>query len=245
MRKFGLIGEHLPHSFSGHYFAAKFEREGITNCEYSLYELAQIEDVKPLLHPTDGLEGFNITIPYKRDIIQYLDVLSPEAKAVGAVNCVKRVDDKLIGYNTDIIGLYDSMVTFLDGAQPSHALILGTGGAASAVEYVMQQLNIAYKVVSRSKGEGRITYSELTPDIVATTPLIINATPLGTFPDVESAPDLPYQSLTPSHYLFDLVYNPPLTQFLKRGKERGAKICNGEAMLIGQAEAAWKIWNNR
>ncbi len=243
MRKFGLIGEHLPHSFSGKYFAAKFEREGIEGCEYSLYELPTIEAVEPLLDPEDGVEGFNITIPYKREIMRYLDALSPEAEAVGAVNCVKRSGDKLVGYNTDIIGLKDSMVKFLDGNRPKRALILGTGGAASAVEYVMKELGIEYTVVSRRGGEGRITYNDLTDSIIADNTLIINATPLGTYPDVESAPELPYRAITEGHYLFDLVYNPPLTKFLNLGKEQGATICNGEAMLVGQAEAAWKIWN--
>ncbi|MFR9672325.1 MAG: shikimate dehydrogenase [Rikenellaceae bacterium] len=247
MRKFGLIGEHLPHSFSGRYFASKFEREGITDCSYSLYELPHIEALEEqgLIAPLaeGGLEGFNITIPYKRDVMRYLDRLSPEADSIGAVNCVKREGESLVGYNTDIIGLYNSMIDFLGEVRTSKALILGTGGAASAVEYVMRQLGIEYSVVSRSKGENRITYGELTPEVIAENLLIINATPLGTFPNVDSSPAIPYEAITPSHYLFDLVYNPPLTQFLERGRDQGASICNGEAMLIGQAEAAWKIWN--
>ncbi|MFI3305560.1 MAG: shikimate dehydrogenase [Rikenellaceae bacterium] len=245
MRKFGLIGEHLPHSFSGRYFAAKFEREGIAECEYSLYELPDIEGVLPLLDPVSGLEGFNITIPYKRDIMRYLDELSPEAAAVGAVNCVRRCGDRLVGYNTDIIGLKDSMVEFLGDARPAQALILGTGGAASAVEYVLRELGVAYSVVSRRSAEGRITYADVTAEVVAANQLIVNATPLGTYPDVESSPDLPYSQITSDHYLFDLVYNPPLTKFLEQGQSHGASICNGEAMLVGQAEAAWRIWNSR
>ncbi len=244
MRKFGLIGKHLPHSFSGRYFAEKFDREGITGCEYSLYELPSIEGVEPLLDHIDGLEGFNITIPYKRDIMRYLDSLSVEAEAVGAVNCVKREGDKLVGHNTDIIGLYNSLSNFLGDFRPSHALILGTGGAASAAEYVLNRLGVEYKIVSRQGGEGRLTYEDVTPEVVADNHLIINATPLGTFPNIETAPALPYSSITSSHYLFDMVYNPPLTKFLSRGEARGAAICNGEAMLVGQAEAAWQIWNS-
>ncbi len=244
MRRFGLIGRHLPHSFSARYFADKFEREGISGCEYSLYELPTIEGVEELLRTTEGLEGFNVTIPYKLDVMRYLDELADEAAAIGAVNCVKISNNRLKGYNTDVIGLYDSMVEFLGGYHPQRALILGTGGASLAVVWVMERLNIEYTIVSRTKREGVITYDEITPEMISETELIINATPLGTFPDVDSAPPIDYDSLSSSHYLFDLVYNPPLTKFLAEGKARDAHICNGEAMLIGQAEAAWRIWND-
>ncbi len=243
MRRFGLIGRHLPHSFSARYFADKFEREGIAGCEYSLYELPTIEALEEMLRTTEGLEGFNVTIPYKLDVMRYLDEVADEAAAIGAVNCVKISNNRLKGYNTDVIGLYDSMVEFLEGYRPERALILGTGGASLAVVWVMERLNIEYRVVSRTKREGVITYEEITPEELSETELIINATPLGTFPDMDSAPQIDYSRLTSSHYLFDLVYNPPLTKFLAEGKARGAKVCNGEAMLIGQAEAAWQIWN--
>ncbi len=244
MRQFGLIGEHLPHSFSGVYFAEKFEREQICDCNYALYELAQIEELEQLLLSTPQMVGFNVTIPYKQQVLRYLTQLSPEAEAVGAVNCVKIVGEQLIGYNTDIIGLGDSLSSFLDGVRPLHALILGSGGASLAVEYILKQLGIEYSVVSRTpRNSSQITYSDITSEVIAENKLIINATPLGTFPNVETMPDIAYEYLTAEHYLFDLVYNPPLTKFLKMGELKGAKICNGQAMLIGQAEAAWKIWN--
>ncbi len=249
MRKFGLIGEHLPHSFSGRYFAEKFEREGIVGCEYSLHELATIDELTELLESTPELVGFNVTIPYKQQVMKFLDGLSPEAEAIGAVNCVKREGGKLIGYNTDIIGLQSSMEEFFnrDGFKPVSALILGTGGAALAVEYIMDKLGVKYKVVSRSASPKveRITYDEVTPELVADTLLIINATPLGTFPNVDSSPAIPYEALSEEHHLFDLVYNPPMTQFMERGAAQGAKVCNGQAMLVGQAEAAWEIWNKK
>ncbi len=243
MRKFGLIGEHLPHSFSGKYFAEKFLREGIADCEYSLYELPRIEDLEPLLSSTPEIEGFNVTIPYKQQVMRYLASLSAEAKAVGAVNCVRREADGWVGYNTDVVGLRNSLLDFLDDTKPSHALILGTGGAALAAEYILQELGIEYTIVSRTKSEKQITYSEITAEVIECNKLIINATPLGTFPNTDTSPDIPYEHITPDHYLFDLVYNPPLTKFLASGESRGAKICNGTEMLIGQAEAAWEIWN--
>ncbi len=243
MRRFGLIGEHLPHSFSAKYFAEKFEREDIADCDYSLYELAKIEEVEELLKTPD-LVGFNITIPYKQQIMRYLDALSPEAERIGAVNCVNiDRDGRLTGYNTDIIGLRDSLIKFLDGVQPERALILGTGGAAQAVQYLMGEMEIEYLIVSRDLTKGNITYDQITPEIIQSHKLIINATPLGTYPNVDSFPLLPYAYLTSEHYLYDLVYNPPLTQFLSFGQDRGAHICNGQEMLIGQAEAAWTIWN--
>lgn len=243
MRRFGLIGEHLPHSFSGRYFASKFEAEGIADCRYDLYELSSIEQVESLIDPVNGLDGFNVTIPYKQQIIPYLDALSAEAEAIGAVNCVCREGDWLVGYNTDVIGFRDSLLAMLKESRPTQALILGTGGAALAVEYILRKMEIEVTIVSRRSGSGRISYEDITHSLIAATKLIVNATPLGTFPDVESYPNIPYEQLNDSHYLYDLVYNPPLTQFLAKGAARGAKICNGEAMLVGQAEASWDIWN--
>ncbi len=243
MRKFALIGEHLPHSFSGKYFAEKFQNEGIKDCEYSLCELSKIEEVEALFDDKEVV-GFNVTIPYKLQIMQYLDALSPEAERIGAVNCVAISEDgKRTGYNTDIMGLRESMLEFLGGDIPPRALVLGTGGAAQAVQYLMTELGIEYLIVSRDATKGNITYDEITPEMIGEHRLIINATPLGTYPNVDSFPTLPYAYLTPEHYLYDLVYNPPLTQFLSFGQDRGAKICNGQAMLVGQAEAAWRIWN--
>ncbi len=244
MRKFGLIGEHLPHSFSGKYFGKKFAKEGIADCQYDLYELPNIEEVEKLFADKD-MEGFNVTIPYKLAIIPYLDRLSPEAQAIGAVNCVAicPTTKERVGYNTDIIGFRDSLLEFLGRDIPPKALILGTGGAAQAVQYLMAELDIEYMIVSRDITKGNITYDDITSEMITEYRLIINATPLGTFPNVDSFPRLPYAYLTPNHYLYDLVYNPPLTQFLSFGQDRGAKICNGLAMLTGQAEAAWRIWN--
>ncbi len=177
--------------------------------------------------------------------MEYLDHLSPEAERIGAVNCVAILQDgKRTGYNTDIMGLRDSMLEFLGADIPPRALILGTGGAAQAVQYLMMELGVDYLIVSRDPMKGNITYDDITPEMVGEYRLIINATPLGTFPNVDSFPKLPYAFLTPEHFLYDLVYNPPMTQFLSFGKDRGAKICNGQAMLVGQAEAAWKIWND-
>ncbi len=243
MRRFGLIGEHLPHSFSGKYFNEKFEREGILNCDFSLYELPTIEHLEQLLASQPPLYGFNVTIPYKQQVMRYLTKLSPEAEAVGAVNCVKIEGNDLTGYNTDIIGFRESLLNLLGECRPEHALILGTGGAALAVEYILNELNIEFSVVSRSAGEGRITYDEITKEVIDANKLIINATPVGTFPKVDFAPNIPYEYLTSEHFLYDLVYNPPLTKFLANGELKGASICNGEAMLVAQAEAAWTIWN--
>lgn len=243
MRKFGLIGEHLPHSFSGKYFAEKFKNENISECDYSLYELPKIEDLEQLLNSQPPLEGFNVTIPYKQQVMKYLTKLSPEAKAVGAVNCVKIEGRELTGYNTDIIGFKMSLLDMLGDYRPDHALILGTGGAALAVEYILSELDIKYSIVSRKGGDDRIAYDELTKEVINANKLIINATPVGTFPEVDFAPNIPYEYLTSEHYLYDLIYNPPLTKFLANGESKGAKICNGQAMLIAQAEAAWAIWN--
>lgn len=242
MRKFGLIGRHLPHSFSGRYFTGKFEREGIEDCQYLLYEMETIEGVEALLADPE-IEGFSVTIPYKLEVMRYLTSLSEEAEAVGAVNCVSRRGDEIKGYNTDIIGFEESLLTLLDGERPEKALILGSGGASMAVEYVLGRLGIAFTVVSRRGGEGRYSYEELTPEVIDEHRLIVNATPLGTFPDIDNAPALNYSAITPNHYLYDLVYNPPLTKFLSLGQQNGAKVCNGQAMLVSQAEAAWKIWN--
>lgn len=243
MIRFGLIGKTLKHSFSGDYFAKKFEAEGIENHSYSLFELADIAEIKALIADPE-LRGFNITIPYKRDIIPYLDALSPEAESVGAVNCVKIEDGKLTGYNTDIGGFSHALECFLDGVKPSHALILGTGGASQAVQYSLSNMGIPFAVVSRSAQQADLTYEDITAEVVAANKLIINSTPLGTYPDVESAPQLPYNLLTAEHYLFDLVYNPVVTTFMRQGDEQGAKVTNGYEMLVGQAEESWKIWNS-
>ncbi len=242
MRKYGLIGKTLKHSFSASYFAEKFKKEGIIDCEYSLYELEKIEDVVELVKREKELCGFNVTIPYKQQIFPYLDQIDVVAERIGAVNCVKIVDGKLVGYNTDIVGLRSSMAALLGGSFVDSALVLGTGGASSAVQYMLGEMGIAFELVSRDPHKSNITYSTISAEDIARTQLIINTTPLGTYPDTDSAPQIPYAYVSPAHFLFDLVYNPPITQFLSYGQQRGAHTLNGETMLLAQAEESWAIW---
>lgn len=245
MREFGLIGRSLSHSASQRYFTAKFEREGLADCSYSMFEIPQIDDLPRLLAEHPCLCGFNVTIPYKQQILPYLDDMSFEARNVGAVNCVRRMaDGRLFGYNTDIVGIRSSLDELLGAEQPK-ALVLGTGGASQAVQYVLAEREMEYLIVSRNPASGNLTYSQVTVDIISEYKLIINATPVGTYPDVDAAPMIPYAFLTPAHRLFDLVYNPPLTQFLDYGRQRGAAVMNGELMLRRQADAAWQIWNSK
>lgn len=243
MRRFGLIGKKLGHSFSARYFAEKFEREGLQDCDYSLYELPEIECVKEfMLKP--NLVGFNVTIPYKQQVIPYLDDLHPQAAEVGAVNCVKILSDgRKIGYNTDVDGVRVSLNKLLGGDKVESALILGTGGAAQAVDYVLRERGIELKVVSRDKSRGDLTYDDLTQDVMSAHRLIINASPVGMFPACDDAPAIPYAMLSGSHYLFDLVYNPLVTRFMELGAAQGAKTLSGIDMLYAQAESAWRIWN--
>lgn len=243
MRRFGLIGKKLGHSFSARYFAEKFEREGLQDCDYSLYELPEIECVKDfMLKP--NLVGFNVTIPYKQQVIPYLDDLHPQAAEVGAVNCVKILPDgRKIGYNTDVDGVRVSLNKLLGGDKVESALILGTGGAAQAVDYVLRERGIELKVVSRDKSRGDLTYDELSQDVMSAHRLIINASPVGMFPACDDAPAIPYAMLSGSHYLFDLVYNPLVTRFMELGAAQGAKTLSGIDMLYAQAESAWRIWN--
>ncbi len=244
MIKYGLIGKTLKHSFSGDYFAKKFEQEGIEGHSYSLFELEDITKVEALIAEGSELRGFNITIPYKRDIMPCLDSMSAEAEAIGAVNCVKIVDGKLKGYNTDVGGFSRALEHFLDGVKPSHALVLGTGGASQAVQFALGKMGILFDVVSRSVSQADLVYEDIDEAVIAKSQLIINTTPLGTYPDVLSAAQIPYKLLTSEHYLFDLVYNPSTTAFMRLGEEQGAKVTNGYEMLVGQAEESWSIWNS-
>lgn len=244
MRRYGLIGKPLGHSFSARYFAGKFRREKITDCRYDLFELPEIDRLPALLEEYPDLCGFNVTIPYKRSVFDFLQDVSDEAQRIGAVNCVRRNGGRLTGYNTDIEGIRLSLSLLLQGADPGAALVLGTGGASQAVQYALAEAGIPFSIVSRDAARGNLTYADLTPDVMNECRLIVNATPVGTFPHVDQAPDLPYDSLTASHYLFDLVYNPERTLFLQRGAERGAHTLNGLPMLEAQAEAAWRIWND-
>ena len=242
-RLYGLIGFPLGHSFSARYFTVKFQRENLSGYEYRNFPLESIRELPAMLENHPGLLGFNVTIPYKQEVIPFLTALSAEAREIGAVNCVKITPQGLYGHNTDAYGFRKSLLGLIGPMRPD-ALILGTGGASKAVGYVLRELGIAYTTVSRSGGPGRLCYRELTAEVMHSHPLIVNATPLGTFPKVAGCPALPYETITPAHFLFDLVYNPPLTEFLRRGKAQGAAICNGYEMLVGQAEKAWEIWND-
>lgn len=244
MRRFGLIGYPLGHSFSRVYFNAKFEREGYSDCLFDNYPLENINELPALLLSQPQLCGLCVTIPYKEKVISYLHEVSDVVKSTGACNCISIQGDRLSGHNTDVIGFKTSLQK---GLKPYHkkALILGEGGAAKAVAYVLGMENIQYRFVVRAGEESaqRLFYSSLNEDIMREHLLIINTTPLGTFPAVDEAPPIPYSALTDRHYLFDLVYNPAQTLFLKHGAEKNCAIRNGQEMLELQAEAAWKIWN--
>jgi shikimate dehydrogenase len=243
MRKFGLIGYPLSHSFSAGFFAEKFATEGITDCSYTSHAIDTIEKLPQLLDENPELEGLNVTIPYKKSVIAYLHAANEAVNKIGACNCIKISQGRLVGFNTDIIGFENSLSPNLT---PGHtrALILGTGGSAVAVAFVLDKLGIEYAFVSRQKaGNNNVTYSELNERIIKAHTLIINTTPLGMFPSVDACPDIPYRFLTPEHYLFDLVYNPAETLFLRNGGQRGAITKNGSDMLVIQAEESWRIWN--
>lgn len=240
--EYGLIGRSLAHSFSQTYFTQKFAREGI-DATYNLFELPEIEALPPFLEAHPNLRGFNVTIPYKQTIIPYLDRLDSSAQWIGAVNCVKRECDRWVGYNTDYLGFGESLQQLLGGVMPEHALVLGTGGASLAVQYVLARFEIPYSLVSRDATRGNYTYNDLPEELFVDSKLIINTTPLGTYPNVNGLPLLPYHLLTSEHHLFDLVYNPPQTAFLKKGEMVGAQLMNGERMLHIQAEEAWRIWD--
>ncbi|MBR3466715.1 MAG: shikimate dehydrogenase [Bacteroidales bacterium] len=244
MREFGLIGKTLKHSFSQKYFEEKFRREQITDASYSLFELTDIKQLTEFIRQRSQLVGFNVTIPYKQQIIPYLDELSEEAAAVNAVNTVviERVSGQILtkGHNTDIIGFRESL---REVDLPKQALVLGTGGAAAAVTYVLENLGCRCTAISRDPQRG-LPYSALNADIIRQHKFIVNCTPLGTYPNINEKPDIPYEGLSGEHFLYDLVYNPSETALLKEGILRGAKVQNGLQMLHAQAEASWRIWNN-
>lgn len=240
MRHYGLIGRRLSHSFSAKFFGAKFASEQI-DADYMLFELDSLDSLHKLIADYH-LDGFNVTIPYKESIIPLLDELSDEAREVGAVNCVVMCNGKLIGHNTDIVGI-EASLHWLDVNAEFKALILGTGGASKAVQYILRKYGIEYKCVSRDNNRGDISYNKLTAEIIAEHKLIVNTTPLGMYPDIGSAPNIDYQALSAEHRLFDLVYNPATTEFLRRGKEQGAQTMGGIMMLQTQAIASWHYWN--
>lgn len=242
MDKFGLIGKNIDYSFSRTYFIEKFKKEQI-DAHYVNFDCKTIEELKALLTSQSDVKGYNVTIPYKVEIIPLLDDLNKHAQSIGAVNTIKRLSDgRLKGYNTDYVGFQKSLEPYLTKMHEK-ALILGTGGASKAIAYALELKDIDYTFVSRNPSKDQLGYSALNAAILSKHLLIINCSPLGTYPHVEQAPALPYRLLTKEHLLFDLVYNPAKTRFLKNGEEHGATIINGQSMLEFQAEAAWKIWN--
>lgn len=246
MRTFGLIGFPLTHSFSQKYFNTKFSNENINNAEFHLFEIDNISKFPDLIRDNPTLEGLSVTIPYKEKVIPYMDELDPACKAIGAVNCIKIKNGRLKGYNTDYIGFYESLKMWLGDERPN-ALILGTGGASKAVAQALNNLAIEYKYVSRNKGteQNIISYDMLSgnPEIIMDHTLIINTTPLGTYPKVDELPNVPLDLITAKHKVYDLVYNPEKTFLMRSFEARGALSKNGLEMLHLQAEAAWKIWN--
>lgn len=247
MNAYALIGFPLGHSFSKKYFTEKFEKIGLSEShEYKLFEIADIQDFPQLLKDEPNLKGLNVTIPYKQAVMPFLDGLDASAEKVGAVNVIKFTENgKLIGYNSDYYGFKTSLEAFLSETNISiiKALVLGNGGAGKAVVAALKDLGIAFKTVSRTKSEENITYDEI-PALITDYQLIINCSPVGTYPKTDQCPAIPYQSLTENYFLYDLVYNPLETLFLQKGKEQGAKTHNGLPMLHLQAEKAWEIWNS-
>lgn len=246
MRKFGLIGYPLGHSFSKKYFTAKFETEGIKDCQYDLYEIEDISRLPSIIQQNPELEGLNVTIPYKEKVLPYLDSIDSACEEIGAVNCIQIKDGKLKGYNTDYIGFKESLNNWLKGEKP-YALVLGTGGASKAVVKALKDLGISYLMVSRNPGEdpGIISYEDLakSKSVLDRNHLIINTTPLGTFPKTEEMPAINPEYISSMHKVYDLVYNPEKTFLMRSLEARGAVVKNGLEMLQLQAEAAWRIWN--
>jgi shikimate dehydrogenase len=244
MQLFGLIGYPLTHSFSKKYFTSKFEKEGIKDCQYDLYEIKDINDFPSIIKSHPGLRGLNVTIPHKEAVMKFLDELDEPVKKIKAVNVIKIRNGKLIGYNSDFHGFKISLQKFLSGGNAPKdlkALVLGTGGASKAVKAALEDLNITYKTVSRTEGQADITYEEL-PEFIDTHKLIVNTSPVGMYPAIDQCPAIPYEKLDSGHFLYDLVYNPEVTLFLKKGAEKGARTKNGIDMLYLQAEKAWEIW---
>lgn len=243
MKRYGLIGFPLGHSFSGTYFNEKFRREGI-HARYDLFELKDIAEFQSL-KLIDGLCGLNVTIPYKQQVIPYLDEMDETAAEIGAVNVIKfiRSEGSLVlkGFNSDVIGFSNSIKPFLK-QNHKKALILGTGGASKAMEYALRKMGLEVKLVSRNPTDNQFSYSDINGDVLTEYTVVVNSTPVGMYPQVDECPDIPYDALTSGHLLFDAVYNPPQTLFLKKGIEKGAVVLSGTEMLTGQAEAAWKIW---
>jgi shikimate dehydrogenase len=247
MRKYGLIGYPLDHSFSKKYFTEKFNDEDITDCSYENFPIDVINKFSSLLKNNPDLYGLNVTIPYKTEVLEYIDVRDTVVEEIGAANVlkIKREGDKttVYGFNSDVTGIRDSILPHMTKNLKS-ALILGTGGSSRAVAWTLKKMGINYTLISRDKKPGTICYSEINSNIISSIQLIINTTPLGMYPDITSYPELDYNLLDKRHILFDLVYNPEMTTFLRSGRERGCSIITGLKMLHSQAEKSWEIWNN-
>ena len=240
-RKFGLIGKNIDYSFSKKYFSEKFKKENL-DCTYSNFDIENISLIKSILQK-NGISGYNVTIPYKQEIIKFLDEIDEVAKAIGAVNTIKKIDNKNIGFNTDCVGFEKSLIPLIENKKPDSALILGGGGASKAVKYVLKKLKINYSTVSRKEGKSEFIYENINDVIINRFKMIINCSPVGTFPNINKCPNIPYKHLTKEHVLYDLVYNPIESLFLRRGRELGCKTKNGLEMLEIQANESWRIWN--
>lgn len=243
---FGLIGQTVSHSFSKSYFDEKFFREGLRDHHYELFPLSTIKEIQKLITDTKGLSGLNVTIPYKEQVIQFLDEVDPVAKKIGAVNVIKFKEGKLKGFNTDSDAFFETLVNWLPKDKKLKAIVLGTGGSSKAVQEALNKLKIDYKIVSRESSKGDLTYEDLKkkPALLEQSLLLINTTPLGMHPNTENMPPIDFEQITPNHYVYDLIYNPARTQFLQKAEIRGAIIKNGLEMLHVQAEKSWQIWNN-
>ncbi len=243
---FGLIGATVSHSFSKSYFDEKFFRDGLRDYHYELFPLEKIQEIEALIATTKGLSGLNVTLPYKEQILKYLDEVDPAATEIGAVNVVKIQDGKLKGYNTDSAAFFETLEKWLPKDKSFKALILGTGGSSKAVRQALVKLNIPYRTISRDKSMGDLTYDNLKKDssILKESHLVINTTPLGMYPQTDAVPLISFECLTKDHYVYDLIYNPARTLFLQKAEMRGATIKNGLEMLHVQAEKSWQIWNN-
>jgi shikimate dehydrogenase len=243
---FGLIGQTVSHSFSKSYFDEKFFREGLRDHHYELFPLTNIKEIESLIKDTKGLSGLNVTIPYKEQVIQFLDEVDPVAKKIGAVNVIKIKDGKRQGFNTDAEAFYETIAKWLPKDKKLKALILGTGGSSKAVQQALTKLKIEYKLVSREGSKGDLTYDDLKkkPKYITDSLLVINTTPLGMHPNTESIPPINFELIGADHYVYDLIYNPARTQFLQKAEMHGATVKNGLEMLHVQAEKSWQIWNN-
>ena len=241
-KKFGLIGKNIEYSFSKKYFSEKFKKENL-DYTYSNFDIVNISEIESILQ-NNSISGYNVTIPYKEEIIKFLDEIDEVAKDIGAVNTIKKIDNKNIGFNTDSIGFEKSLIPLIENKIPKNALILGSGGASKAVKYVLKKLKINYSTVSRKEGKSEFVYENLNEVILNKFKMIINCSPVGTFPNINNCPNIPYEFLTKDHILYDLVYNPIESLFLKRGRKQGCKTKNGLEMLEIQANESWSVWNN-